>query len=273
MSGAISWEKRRYYRDRLRDARHAALADAEGFHHVCFAVEALGLHLSQEQLDLGRYWEGISKLATKAVASEQLAQDHPGFFTRFDALYETLRHARNDAMHSGAYARHATNAAIDLCIILEEALMNPKEAKRSTVGDYMVRSPVSVEEWQPLAHARQLMLKFSFSFLPVLHNGKWMLLSDLELACHLKRAGSFRKAVGKTVSDAVAGGLRLKEPREVSENHMVSELLHEAGHLENVKTNHPTLWLVTESQRRAGESDCCCEPSRLIGVLSPFDLL
>ena len=32
-----------FYRNRLREARYAAFADAEGFGAICFALEALGL--------------------------------------------------------------------------------------------------------------------------------------------------------------------------------------------------------------------------------------
>jgi CBS domain-containing protein len=79
-------------------------------------------------------------------------------------------------MHTGVYARHATNAAIELCIGLEEALMVEQQIPREVVADFMVKAPVIVEPWQPVAHARQLMLMHSFSFLPVFL-GAWKLVS------------------------------------------------------------------------------------------------
>jgi hypothetical protein len=45
--------ERLHYRDRLREARYVALADAEGFQQMCFAIEALGKHLNPKAKGLG----------------------------------------------------------------------------------------------------------------------------------------------------------------------------------------------------------------------------
>ena len=42
---SLTWDERLHHRDQLRDARYAALADAEGFPIICFALEALGVRL------------------------------------------------------------------------------------------------------------------------------------------------------------------------------------------------------------------------------------
>lgn len=64
----LSTEERIYHRDQLREARYAALADAEGFQQICFAVEAMGMRPSwfrcmanEACLDPNT----ISKIATK----------------------------------------------------------------------------------------------------------------------------------------------------------------------------------------------------------------
>ncbi|WP_367649272.1 CBS domain-containing protein [Pandoraea cepalis] len=57
-------------------------------------------------------------------------------------------------------------------------------AKRN-VGDVMLKSPITVEPGQPIAHARQLMLMHSFSFPPVRLNNFWHLISELGLARYL----------------------------------------------------------------------------------------
>lgn len=49
----LQWDERLYHRDQLRAGRYAALADAEGFHEICFALEALGLRLYGEKENLG----------------------------------------------------------------------------------------------------------------------------------------------------------------------------------------------------------------------------
>ncbi|MFZ2752831.1 MAG: hypothetical protein WAZ48_05235, partial [Lysobacteraceae bacterium] len=136
---SLKIEESCFYRDRLRAARYAALADAEGFAEICFAVESLGMRLQGEQIHLGGYKKCIAKLADRIPERAQLARDFPGCFARFCALYETLRNARNDAMHTGAYARHATSAAIALCIHLEKALMAVPIPKPNEVRDYMVK--------------------------------------------------------------------------------------------------------------------------------------
>ncbi len=108
-------------------------------------------------------------------------------------------------MHIGAYARHATEAAIHLCIGLEEALM--VEVKR-TVGNVMVASPVTVANWQPVAHARQLMLMHSFSFLPVRLGNSWWLISELGLAKFLSVPTKDKALrLGMTIDAAKTAGM------------------------------------------------------------------
>src|SRR4051794_6122978 len=91
----------RHYRDQLRTARYAALADAEGFGEICFALEALGLRLLGEQGDLGKYENLIGFYARESPVLSDLAITRPAAFKTFPALYQTVRAARNDAMHGG----------------------------------------------------------------------------------------------------------------------------------------------------------------------------
>ncbi len=250
-------DERIYLRDLLRSARYAALADAEGFHEVCYAIESLGMRLRGEKGDLGKYQCCIKKLAKSSSVFEDLPNDYPNFFTHFDALYDTLRRARNDAMHTGSYARHAATAAVELCIGLEESLMNATETKKS-VADYMVKSPVSIEKWQPVAHARQLMLMHSYSFLPYEDkDGKWKLLSELAVVGFLhKSEGGKKKALAQCISDAVIDGLKLLDAELVERTDSISEIISRTS-----AQPTPTLWLVIGDE------------NRLAGVLSPFELM
>ncbi len=250
-------EERIAMRDRLRAARYSALADAEGFHEICYAVEALGMRLNRKKGNLGTYKKDVGNLAKHSPLLTSLPDKFPGFFTRFDALYETLRHARNDAMHSGSYARHATSAAVELCIGLEESLMNSAEGK-STVADYMVKSPVLVESWQPVAYARQLMLAHSFSHLPVFYDDQWQLLSELAIACHLHPMNRTDKdnALARSIEDAIKVGLKLLPATTVQPTDQVSELI-----AASTACPKSTLWLVIEKN------------NVLTGVLSPFELM
>jgi hypothetical protein len=251
--------ERLHYRDRLREARYAALADAEGFGAICFALESLGLRLLGEQATLDLYKPRIANLANKSAILTDLARTFPARFKSFKALFRTVQTARNDAMHIGAYARHATEAAIELCIGLEEAMMTDVER---IVGNLMVTSPMSIQSWQPVAHARQLMLMHSFSFLPVRLGEAWCLVSELGLAKFLGVNGPKKKArMSQTIASAKADGMEVIELR--NEN-LLRVKMPVAEVLENSQVQSgPMLWLVVEEDR----------PEHLAGVLSPFELM
>jgi hypothetical protein len=249
-------EECRHYRDLLRSARYAALANSEDFDKICFALESLGLHLLGSRGNLGKYKDYINRYA---ISPHYLHNQSKLKSTkRFDDLYTIVREARNDNMHTGVYARHATAAAIELCIIIEEGLM--KNVKK-TIGSIMINSPITVENWQPLARARILMLMHSFSYLPVWYNNDWWLLSELSLARFLIKAGNREKLLGMTISEATNHQPKLELVKQSilhSPDTTIDELLFKCE-----STEAPYLWLVTDSQRR----EC------LIGILTPFDLI
>ena len=247
--------ERLYHRDQLRAARYAALADAEGFHEVCFALEALGLRLLGKKADLKAYCKQIGELAQHSVVLNELSEKFTGTFSKFGALFEQIRVARNDAMHTGVYARHATVAAIELCLGLEEALMKEPQFSRRFVKDFMVKSPVSVELWQPVAHARQLMLMHSFSFLPVCV-GSWKLLSEVAMARYIQSSKNWAQCLAATINDASANGLRLIDAKVVELEDEIQLLLGKGD-----DDLSRTIWLVQD------------EHKRLCGVLSPFELM
>ena len=249
--------ERLFYRDRLRAARYAALADAEGFESICFALEALGLRLRGRQEALGLYRENIAPQAIRALVFEELPGAFPLRFKTFEALFSIVLAARNDAMHTGSYARHATQAAIELCIGLEEALMVGVER---TVENLMVSSPVTVESWQPVAHARQLMLMHSFSFLPVRLDGAWCLVSELGLAKYLSE-GARKTRLCESIADARSNGMQV---REISDAELLRAGMPVSGVLAGAQVQDgPMLWLVVDER----------QPDHLAGVLSPFELM
>ena len=157
-------------------------------------------------------------------------------------------------MHTGVYARHATTAAIELCIGLEEALMTEQQHLRRHVEDFMVKAPVFVEPWQPVAHARQLMLTHSFSFLPVFL-GTWKLISEGSLARYMWSSADWKTLLAARIEHAAGSGLELQDARVVTLKHEVSALLQDA------ERGSPRLWLVQDDH------------DRLCGVLSPFELM
>ena len=252
----FDWHERLYYRDQLRSARYAALADAEGFQSVCYALEALGMRLLGKRRDLGSYLRPLRDLATKSATLNELAVEFPSRFSSFDGLFAQVRNARNDAMHSGVYARHATEAAIEICIGLEEALMSQVNEPRKTVADFMVKSAVVVESWQPVAHARQLMLTHSFSFLPV-YLDRWRLISETAVARYLRGTGDWKSLMSTPIGRAADGRLALLDARVVRPADSAIELLNNV----DLDREPARIWLVEDS------------PGRLCGVLSPFELM
>lgn len=262
MPETLNIHERLYYRDRLREARYAALADAEGFGEICFALEALGLRVHGKQEALGKYREKIEKFARDSTALTHLVQALPSRFKSFRALFDIVLAARNDAMHTGAYARHATAAAIELCIGLEEGLMADPEGNdvARTVGNLMVTSPMTVEPWQAVAHARQLMLMHSFSFLPVRLGTSWRLLSELGLAKYLN-GGERKTRLCESIESASGNGLELvfiEDAALLRPDMLVTDVLQKAQVQEG-----PMLWLVVEDRH----------PERLCGILTPFELM
>ncbi|WP_458765909.1 hypothetical protein [Cupriavidus basilensis] len=259
MPPTLRWEERLHYRDGLRTARYGALADAEGFSEICFVLEAIGLRLNGSEANMGKYFDSVRQLSSDSVVLTEMPNCYPSLFSRFDALYRALMAARNDAMHSGVYARHATAAAIELCIGLEEALMQEQQVARKKVKDFMVRGAVTVHPWQPVAYARQLMLMHSFTYLPVKIGDQWKLLPEVSMAKFIPRGGPQRKmALGTAIENAVSredGPLVLVDARVVKPEDDVTGLLDDAN------PNLPTLWLVDD------------ENGGLSGVLSPFELM
>lgn len=248
----------RDYRDRLRKARYAALADAEGFSEICFTLEQLGVRLTGKANGLGNYLSAIEAFVPSQMTS--LAEKEDNYLSRFSALFEIVRNARNDAMHTGAYARHVTQRAIELCILLEDGLMPKLNMLDSTVGDYMVKEAIWISQTQPMARARQLMLTHSFSNLPVNLGEKWYLLTEMALARYLAKAESVEDRyilLGRSVAEAYEDDpLLLKDVNDKTVNikTTVRDLM-----LCSDQTD-PMLWLVVNGKE-------------LAGVISPFELM
>ena len=188
----LNEEQKEFYRDQLRSARYAALAD-EGFQAVIHALESIGRQImgkalsfglyKGETLSLWRYKDPLSCLAHDSPLAIEVPSKWRAYHTEFLSLYDELKDARNDAVHQGAYARILTDHAVDLTIILEDALMS----KCSKVSQFMVRDVVEAKLWQPVSYARQQMLKHSFSYLPIWFENeeKWKLISDYSVAKYL----------------------------------------------------------------------------------------
>lgn len=170
--------------DQLRQGRENALRDAEAFGEIIHVVERLGSFLLGRIANLGKYKDEIERVADGSALAFEVPARWRGLHVPFSLLYGIVKDARNDALHQGAFARHLTIHAIELSLVLEDAMRRSSDSQ--VVGDFMVRNPVCAELWQPLSFVRQQMLSNSYSYLPVKDaTGRWCLVSDLEIAVHL----------------------------------------------------------------------------------------
>lgn len=247
----LSDTERIHYRDLLREARYGALADAEGFQQMCFAIEALGKRFNLRAEGLGTCHNRLRDLVYEAGLLDSQGEV-AGVTKRFDALFIALREARNDIAHTGAYARHVAADAVALCLVLEDALMH----LRNTVADFMVSAPIIIQPWQSIGFARQLMLLNSFSNLPVWHQKKWWLLSDIAVAKYLRPDWPARQRMRETIEDANKKVNLLVEVSPINAMSPIDVLLKDP--------EPPGIWLVIEKGYPEGH---------LVGVLSPFELM
>ena len=248
----IAREAALHFRDQFRAARAQALRDAEQFHAVIFALERLGRYLLGAQGDLGAYEKLISKLAGRSPFAELLPNKYPEVHVSFGDLYRIVRVGRNSALHEGAFARNLTTHAVELTLILEDALTS----EMNTIGAFMVRGPICAHLWQPLSLVRQIFLANSFSFLPIEtgdESPKWKLVSDLAVARFLRASSKGQmKRLDWTLQRAIEeGGLELVDPLVCEVNTPVADALTRCN-------GYPIL---------------VCSGARLLGIATPFDML
>lgn len=246
-----------YFRDQLRSARATALRDSEAFDEIIYVLERLGEYLSDEK---GLFHKGktIVDLATSSPLAVDLPSDWSSMHTPFKRLYQLVVDARNTAMHEGASARYLTAHAIERSLILEDSLMMDCH----TIGEYMVRNPVCAFLWQPLSFVRQTILINSFSYLPILKNADSEivgLISDLELARYLRTdpggnlsKGKLRKTLGETLTEDI----ECCPPKIYTAETPISKVLES--------------WNGGDGQPILVQ---CSKSERLVGILTPFDLL
>lgn len=253
---SLSDGQKLYFRDDLRAARAVALSDAEKFEPLIHAFENLGSLLAKPRANLQEKFEAIGVMVDQASAlGVTIPNAFPECHMTLAEMADSVRHARNDAVHTGAFARRLTTHAIELAIVVEEALT----ITMNEVRQFMVRNPVCAEDWQPLSFVRQSMLANSFSYLPVFivsgssNAGEWMLVSDYRLAEYMRAPSSATRnqRMQMILVEARQGGLKLEKPHICSPKSEVALALKECKGL-------PVLII---------------EDTHLVGLLTPFDLL
>ena len=247
-----------FFRDQFRDARARALRDSEAYQEVLFSVERFGSALTGTVGNFGSYSEDIIAKAKASPLAEDVPLKHRDWHVPFSALYEVVKDARNDALHQGASARHLTMHATQLVLVLEDAL----NEQATSVGDYMVRDPLCAFPWQPVSLVRQQMLTNNFSYLPIWDERaggpRWRVVSDHAIARYLRSAqskGRRRERLAQTLEVALTSSeLALTNVRCCYWDTSVEEALEMSG-------GPPVLVVDRDSHER------------LVGILTPFDLL
>src|SRR5262249_4015744 len=245
-----------HFRDQIREARAMALRDGEAFEQVVFVLERIGVYLTGRLAGLAAYEKHLSKEACISPLAEEIPAALSDWHAPFRTLYNLVRLARNDALHQGAYARHLTTQAVELSIVLEDALMSDAFCAR----DFMVRDPLCAFPWQPISSIRRNMLVNSFSFLPVVDytksGARWQLLSDFSIASYLHSAVSSSdkmKRLARKLSEVVeARSITLVPAPTCSPEDLVGIVLERSGGL-------PVLVVGKENDLR--------------GIVTPFDVL
>jgi hypothetical protein len=245
-----------HFRDQLRAARSVALRDAEAHQEIVLTLERLGAYLYGKMATLNSYQGVIAKLAEHSPMATRVPSSLPDLHSTFTRKYEIFRRGRNATVHQGAFARHLTVNAVELSLVLEEALMHGYDQ----VGDFMVRNPVCAYLWQPLSFVRQAMLSNSFSYLPVLTGSEeqpvWQVVSDSNLVRYLRVNGEIStERLMKKLSQAIdhPAGLKLIPVQQCGTDQRLDALSRDSDGL-------PTLVLSPDGRS-------------LLGILTPFDLL
>jgi hypothetical protein len=254
--------ERLHFRDRLRDARNATLEDAENFVSIVQVLEYLGKRLRHLERPSKGHGHGIGayQYEFKWLASvcnyDLLSSSWPTYNTDFTCLFDKVRDGRNQAVHQGVFARHLADTALELSLVVEDALVTEDEPNMDfeSIQNFMVRGVVQAELWQPLSYIRLTMLKSSFSYLPFRIEDEWKFVSDHNLATYLNGTK------GKTARD----NLLLETLEEARSRGLVIE---------------KALVCPPETARQDALADCKGKPilvlkhGHLLGLATPFDLL
>lgn len=251
------------FRNAFRGARLKVLASAENYQELLFVLERLGTHLAGTDGGLAKAKPCIMTLVEHGALQGKPAASDTGELCASE-LYDLVRHARNDAMHEGAFARNLAVHLVQLGVMLEDALVNRADGRKAK--HYMMREPITAEPWEPIAFVRQKMLVHSFSHLPVRIDGCWKIVSDHGIAVYLWQPDDgvcVKKKLQQRLDCAVKKEtLKVRCAIVVNPDDYVCSVMN--THEDDIRRGEPILVGATIQ----GE-----EVETLLGILTPFDLL
>ncbi|MCI0433191.1 MAG: hypothetical protein L0271_06005 [Gemmatimonadetes bacterium] len=100
----------------------------------------------------------LNRIANESPLAAEIPGRYPDDLESFAVLLESTRLGRNRAVHEGAHARNVALHAVQVALVLEDAMQTPMNLARH----FMVRSPMRAEPWEPIALVRQKMLANAF---------------------------------------------------------------------------------------------------------------
>ena len=279
--GSLKQEPALAFRNAIREARANVLADAEDFLSLIRVMERLANHLCGKDVLLGhkKARKSILKLLRKETA-EASASAYGNSRLSASELYDLVRHARNDAVHEGIFARNLSQHLVQLSILLEDALVD--DALCPKVKHYMTCDPKTAEPWEQVKFVRQKMLANSYSHIPVRIEESWKILSDHGIAIYLWGKGEDSNQETEGVNSklscrlggaikAESGSLPVESAKLVAPEDSVDSVLRK--HSDYMKRGLPLL--VEEKVRPSGDKDVGREGGKklLVGIVTAFDLL
>ena len=252
-----------HFRREFQVARAKVQADAEDYMAVWQVVESLGKYLKANN-----YADELADLkAGKALLNI--------FFPSPKSVpisYQRLCKARNAHVHEGAVSRTLGTHAMRLSLDMEEALM--KEMKKlndsndQSVKAWMVPEPVVAQPWHTVSEIRVTLLSGGYSALPFWWKKEekqkegWYFIRDISVVRYLRSKGDPHCALSSVVHECEKCAPKklclvpCKSP--IKPDTSVQSLLKNGA----FKNELPILVV-----------DSSVDPSRLLGILTPHDLL
>ena len=259
MRNKIGKQEAIYFRNRFRAARAAAEKSDMDCMEIIYALEDFGQVLTGKMQTL----EGYQGCVTEFVKTHYPDEVRPKYQIGFGRLYDIVRQARNSAVHKGARSRYFAPRAVELSLIMEDALM--RAADTDKVKDYMAASPVVAELWQPLSIIRKEMLANSFTHIPYFDaDAEWFVVSDADIARYLRPCGIYIKdMLNHTLKYALKEkGICASKPQVVCPDDLVRKVVCPDKSGDKAPISHLPI-LVRHPEYK----------KRLLGILTASDLM
>lgn len=174
MFDTFSNEQLHQFRRENRDARIEIQKDSENFMPLIHTLEKFGSILYYKKF--GKRVFGLGNY--KNVFLEEIVNASKKDKEDFESIFSYITISRNNLIHEGITARNMALKLVELSIMLERLTVKEKVK----VKDIMVTNPILAEKFDRIKDLRKKILINGFSYLPIMHNDEWCILSDYQIA-------------------------------------------------------------------------------------------